>query len=325
VVKTGLYKAFNQKGSQPYGLNFRFVPNKPICLLSADGIAKLQKMWLKHQSDVKALKATTTEDIVHLDKPYQTHGTLRELISKMRHSKNKSRLFHSVDKSQSWMDETGMTTIMMAFTENQDEAESMVQLLPAIVEHDIGVECAQEWFTPDAYDRANEIQYDKESNTFISPDDKMMDYLLADELQGNKIELEGMPNLETLETEAQPRGSDQSFISFGYALGKTTKEPTNPQAPGNDSMSTPTDTSKLTEVVQLNEEQQTMISQLQAEVNKLHLRLLHKPPGGTGTPGETGTLDNTEDMDTTPKDSESEGHLSGEEDAAASVGSGKTA
>jgi hypothetical protein len=34
-----------------------------------DGIAKLQKKWLKHQPDVKALKAMTTEDIVHLNKP----------------------------------------------------------------------------------------------------------------------------------------------------------------------------------------------------------------------------------------------------------------
>jgi hypothetical protein len=103
-VKTGLYKAFNQKGDQPQGLNFRFVPNKSICLLSADGIAKLQKMWLKHQSDVRVLKATTTEDIIHLDKPYKDHGTLREFIAGLKHTKNKSRLFHSVDKAKAgWM------------------------------------------------------------------------------------------------------------------------------------------------------------------------------------------------------------------------------
>ena len=100
-VKQGLYKAFNQKGSRPYGLNFRFVPNKAICLLSADRIAKLQKMWIKHQADVKALKATTTEDIIFLDRPYKNHGTLREFVSELRHMKNKTKLFHSVDKSQS--------------------------------------------------------------------------------------------------------------------------------------------------------------------------------------------------------------------------------
>jgi hypothetical protein len=43
-AKQGLYLAFNQKDSQPCGLNFRFVPNKSICLLSADGVEKLQKM-----------------------------------------------------------------------------------------------------------------------------------------------------------------------------------------------------------------------------------------------------------------------------------------
>jgi hypothetical protein len=241
----------------------------------------------------------------------------------MKHS-NKSQLFHGIDKSQSWIDETGMTTIMMAFTENQDKAEYMVQLLPPIVEHDIGMECAQEWFTPGTYHRANEIQYDKESNTFVLPDDKMMDYLLADKLQGNTIELEGIPDPEAFEAAAKPRGSGQSFISFGYALGKTTKELKNPQTPSNDLMLTPTDTSRLTEIAQLNEEQQMMISQLQAEVSKLHLKFLRKPPGGTRTPGDTGTPDNTGNT-TMPKDSESDGHLSEEDDAAASVGSSKIA
>jgi hypothetical protein len=225
-VKTGLYKAFNQKGDQPQGLNFRFVPNKSICLLSADGIAKLQKMWLKHQSDVRVLKATTTEDIIHLDKPYKDHGTLREFIAGLKHTKNKSRLFHSVDKSQSWMDETGMTTIMVSFPENQNEAESTAQLLPAIVENDISTECAKEWFTVDAYDRSCEIQYDKESNTFVSPDEKMMDYLLGDAMQ--TVEIEGMQDIENEATE-KPRGADQSFVSFGYALGKDPKDTNNPR------------------------------------------------------------------------------------------------
>jgi hypothetical protein len=67
--------ALNQRDSQPYGLNFRFVPNKAICLLSADGIKKLQKMWLKHQMDVKDLNASTSEDILHLDGPFKTFGT----------------------------------------------------------------------------------------------------------------------------------------------------------------------------------------------------------------------------------------------------------
>ena len=58
-VKKGLYKAFNQNGSRPYGLNFRFVPNKSICLLSADGIAKLQKMLIKHQAEAKEPRATS--------------------------------------------------------------------------------------------------------------------------------------------------------------------------------------------------------------------------------------------------------------------------
>jgi hypothetical protein len=320
-VKKGLYKAFNQKGSRPYGLNFRFVPNKSICLLSADSIAKLQKMWIKHQADVKELRATTTEDIIHLDRPYKSHGTLRELISELKHSKNKSRLFHSVDKSQSWMDETGMTTIMMAFTENQDEAESMVQLLPAIVEHDINAECAQEWFTSDAYDRACEIQYDTESNTFISPDDKMMDYLLADELQGNQVEMEGMTDMLVTNETAKPRGSDQSFISFGYALGKT-KEATNPQTPGNDSTSSPTDTSQLTEIAKLNEEQKTMISKLQAEVD--NLKLLH-PPSNTGVSGETENPVEHGKPQVKLSDSESDKQSIDNEDAADSDGSGKTA
>jgi hypothetical protein len=279
-VKNGLYKAFNQKGSQPYGLNFRFVPNKAICLLSADGIEKLQKMWLKHQTDVKALKASTSEDILHLDRPYKTHGTLREFISSMQHSTNKSKLFHSVDKSQSWMDETGMTTIMMSFAENQDEADSVAQLLPAIVEHDISTECALEWFTEEAYNRVCEIEYDKESNTFVSPDDKMMDYLLLDE---RKIELEGMPQPEKEQpAQEQKLGSDQSFVSFGTTLGKKTP---NPQTPGNDSTSSPTDISKMLEIEQLNATQQALIAKLQAEVDQL--KIDQQPSDNTGKPTTT--------------------------------------
>jgi hypothetical protein len=276
-----------------------------MCLLSADGIAKLQKMWLKHQSDVRTLHATTTEDVIHLDRPYKTRGTLREFISKMKHTKNKTRLFHSVDKSQSWMDETGMTTIMTAFPENRDEAESMAQLLPALVEHDINTECAQEWFTPDAYDRSRDIQYDKENNTFVSADEKMMDYLLADELQ--QVEIEGIPKEDDPATPEKPRGSDQSFVSFGYALDKTSKSKT----PGTDLLSTPTATSEMTEITKLNKEQKTIIDKLRAEVD--NLKLLHNPPGETGT------------TKTMPKDSESIGKLSDDGAADSDAASGTTA
>ena len=308
-VKQGLYLAFNQKDSQPYGLNFRFVPNKSICLLSADGVEKLQKMWLKHQTDVKALKPSTSEDILHLDRPYKTFGTLRQFISKMRHSGNKTRLFHSVDTSQSWMDETGMTTIMMSFAENQAEADSAAQLLPAIVAHDIDEECAQEWFTMDSYNRVCDIEYDKVSNTFISPDEKMMDYLLLDERQGSQVEVEGMPDLDKDKEQVpkQPRGSDQSFASFETTLGK--KAPQAAAGTGS-SLSSPTDISKMMEIEQLNETQKTLIDKLQAEVDQL--KIDQHPPGETGTTTTTAT------------DSESNRQLSGEEAAGSDADSGTT-
>jgi hypothetical protein len=118
------------------------------------------------------------------------------------------------------MDETGMTTMMISVMENADTADYIVQLLPALVEHNINKECVQEWFTPDAYDRACEVQYKKETNTFVSPDYKMMDYLLANKMHGTKTEIEGIPNLEGTDMPAKPRGSNQSFTSFGYTVGK---------------------------------------------------------------------------------------------------------
>ena len=307
-VKQGLYLAFNQRDSQPYGLNFRFVPNKSICLLSADGVEKLQKMWLKHQTDVKALKPSTSEDILHLDQPYKTYGTLREFISKMRHSGNKSRLFHSVDTSQSWMDETGMTTVMMSFAENQAEADSAAQLLPDIVAHDIDEECAQAWFTNESYNRVSDIEYDKESNTFISPDEKMMDYLLLDEHQGHQVEVEGMPDLE--EQAPKPRGSDQSFASFGTTLGKNRVSNPKAAAGTDSSLSSPTENSKMMEIEQLNETQKTLIDKLQAEVDQLKIDQQH--PGNTGTTTTTAT------------DSESNRQLSGEQAADSDADSGAT-
>jgi hypothetical protein len=305
-VKQGLYKAFNLKESQPYGLNFCFVPNKAICLLSADGVEKLQKMWLKHQTDVKALKATsTTEDIIFLDQPYKTYGTLREFISRLRHSTNQSQLFHSVDKSQRWMDETGMTTIMMSFTENQAKADSAAQLLPALVEQDIDAECAQTWFTTEAYNRVSDIEYDKENNTFVSPDEKMMDYLLSNARQG--VVLEGMPD-DSIPATEQKRGSDQSFVSFGSTLGK--KDTMNPQTPGTDSTSSPTDLSKMTEIENLNEAQKALIAKLQAEVDRLKIN--------------QHLSDNTKPAITTAKDLGSNKPLSEEQAAGSDADSGTT-
>jgi hypothetical protein len=86
------------------------------------------------------------------------------------------------------MDKTGMTMSMMAFAGNQDKAESMVQLLPAIVKLNISMECTNEWFMSNAYDQAlcNKIQYDKESKTFMSPDEKMISYLLTEKCRAIK-------------------------------------------------------------------------------------------------------------------------------------------
>jgi hypothetical protein len=136
------------------------------------------------------------------------------------------------------MDETGMTTIMIAFTENQAKADSVAQLLTTLVEHDIDTKCAHTWFTAEAYNRDSDIKYNKENNTFISLDKKMMDYLLSDERQGT-IKVEGILDESTPAPE-QKRGSNQSFVSFGTTLGKT-KDTTYPQTPGNDSTSSPTD------------------------------------------------------------------------------------
>ena len=141
------------------------------------------------------------------------------------------------------MDETGMTTIMISFAENQAEADYAAQLLPAIVAHNIDEECAQEWFTMESYNRVCDIEYDKESNTFISPDEKMMDYLLLDERQGPQVEVEGMPDLDKEQVPKKPRGSDQSFASFRTTLGKKT-----PAAGTGSSPSSPTDISKMMEI-----------------------------------------------------------------------------
>ena len=198
--------------------------------------------------------------------------------------------------------------IMMSFTENQAEADSVAQLLPAIVAHDINEECAQEWFTTESYNRVCDIEYDKESNTFISPDEKMMDYLLLDERQGHQVEVEGMPDPE-VDAPQPRRGTDQSFASFGTTLGKQPKPPS-PHATGTDSsLSSPTDNSKMMEIEQLNETQKALIDKLQAEVDQLKI---------DQHPGETGTTT------TTATDSESNRQLSGEEAADSDADSGAT-
>ena len=194
---------------------------------------------------------------------------------------------------------------MMSFAENQDKADLVAQLLPAIVEHAISTECALEWFTEEAYNRVCEIEYDKESNTFVSPDNKMMDYLLLDE---RKIELEGMPQPEKEQpAQEQKRGSDQSFVSFGTTLGKKTP---NPQTPGNDSTSSPTNISKMLEIEQLNATQQALIAKLQAEVDQLKI--------------DQQALDNTRKPTTTANDLGSNRPLSEEQAADSNADSGAT-
>jgi hypothetical protein len=47
----------------------------------------------------------------------------------------------------------------------------------------------------------------------VSPDEKTIDYLLADKMQSNKVELlEGMPDPAETDKIAKPQESDQSFI-----------------------------------------------------------------------------------------------------------------
>jgi rRNA maturation endonuclease Nob1 len=98
-------------------------------------------------------------------------------------------------------------------------------------------------------------------------------------------------------------------VSFGTTLGKT-KDSTNPQAPGNDSMSSPTDISKITEIEKLNEEQQALIAKLQAEVDQLKI---NQPTSG-----------NTKNPTTTAKDSGSNKPLSEETAADSDADSGAT-
>jgi hypothetical protein len=94
-------------------------------------------------------------------------------------------------------------------------------------------------------------------------------------------------------------------------------------------MSSPTDTSKQSEIAKLNEEQKSTISKLQAEVEQLRLQqenLVRADSTPTITPGQPGVPDNTgHQPQATLKDSESEEQLSDNDDATGSDASGKTA
>jgi hypothetical protein len=125
------------------------------------------------------------------------------------------------------MNDMGLATISVPFPEHYSEASAIASILPALVKEKLSETCLS-WFTQDAIDRCQEICFDAENNTFTTPDDLMMDFLLDKQMRDTEpVVLEGLPTAPA-PTSRRRRPDDSSFHSFGTEFSKTNNNPPTP-------------------------------------------------------------------------------------------------
>ena len=233
-----LYKMFNQKNKpQPGGLRARFIPHESVMTMSSTASDKRFKMLNKHQAVIKALKLIRVDSILQLDVTLpDTNMSLRQYLMSLTHSTTGNPLYHSVDRSPSFIDEGSNTVILTTLPDHEAEAAALASVLPALCQQKLHAS-SHKWFSSEAVEHCEGVLFDADSNKFQSQEDHLFDDMLEEDFGKTiMIEFDDSVSLQT-QKKTPSSNDDNSFVSFGTIL--EAKKPSPSQTTGTDSLSSP--------------------------------------------------------------------------------------
>jgi len=185
-TKRGMYLLFNNREKpNPRGLPYRFIPSKWNRTLSKASNEKILIMLNKHQELVRNLMTIRSEDIVALDLPVNIskdpdqiqESTLREILQSITCAGSNEKLFHSVDRTTSFLDESN-TVVFQIKEEHQEEAGSVISVLQGLVEREYGL-LTRKWFTKEAINRGRKVKWNADG-TYETEEDQYMGFVFED-------------------------------------------------------------------------------------------------------------------------------------------------
>jgi hypothetical protein len=149
----------------------------------------------------------TSFDIKELDRPVVTNGqeyTLREFLltlnvpGESKADGSSRSAFHTVDRSCQGKDR-GKAVYLTTYVDIASYAESLVGVLPALVNALLDKQAALSWFHVDALDAINDVilNHDDDGNwdgTWTTSEDEYGDTILDEDL-GFEFDLDGMEEL----------------------------------------------------------------------------------------------------------------------------------
>jgi hypothetical protein len=206
-LKNILYACFNKQEDRmkrPGFYPFNFLPDKSqMKTCYASGTQMRKEAYKKHQAIVSNLILIKTTDIKELNTTCTVNGEswscrkfMMGLRSPITETTGNKYLFHTVDYAASGQDADACVVYVTAFKDREDLANSAMDILPALVNRQLGMACVKAWFEPTILDDIHDTEflYDDAGNwlgTWHSPDDNANKQIMEEDL-GFTVVLEGL-------------------------------------------------------------------------------------------------------------------------------------
>ena len=157
-----------------------------------------------------------------LQKP--AHPYTSQYLMTLTHSTTAGKpLFHSVDRSPSFIDEGSNTVILTKVPKHQAEAAALASVLPALCQQKLH-SSSYKWFSTDVVEHCEGVIFEPDSNKFQSHEDHLFNDMLEEDFGKTvMIKFDNLP-LSLQHQKSTPNGKDNgSFVSFGSnnVRGKT--------------------------------------------------------------------------------------------------------
>jgi hypothetical protein len=234
LLKKALHAGFNVCDKSPmmrpgsYG--FCFQPDKTQMRPGTDGEVKRNKCLRKHSGIIQKLTLITSFDIKELNGPIVTNGqeySLREFLltlnvpGQSKADGSPCSAFHSVDRSCQGKDR-GKAVYLTTYVDIASYAESLVGVLPVLVNALLDKQAALSWSHVDALDAIKDVILNHDDNgnwdgTWTTSEDEFGNTILDEDL-GIEFDLDGMEewgNEVVLLT-----AEDESVQTYGTKLGQ---------------------------------------------------------------------------------------------------------
>jgi hypothetical protein len=243
-LKKVLHHGFNRRDDnfmlRPGSYGFRFQPDKTQMRPGTDGEEKRHSCLRKHSGIVQKLTLIKSFDIKELDKPIASNGkeyALREFLltltvpNQFKSDGSPRPAFHSVDRASQGK-ERGKAVYFTAYVDLAGYSESLVGVLPALVNAVMDKSAALAWFHVDALDSLNDVvlNHDEDGNwdgTWTTSEDDYGDTILDEDLG---IEFDFTTMEEFGDEVVLLTADDTSVNTYGTELGQ--RAPTETQQTG---------------------------------------------------------------------------------------------